>query len=487
MIELKLVEVIYQNNYICFRSNISKDNNTFVFHITRYYPYSLNEIKKKIGNFNFYRILFHIYAYESIKYFTAGPIDLVDFNVLNDYIDYPSYEFFKECYKKILISQWSYENNLDYVGPEWKYIPSTDVVFGPFNTNMNDKNIMMLCGGGKDTLLCAKLLELVKKEKNTNISMYHESINVYGVHCIQQQISQDFHTNCKLDSKYLTHYVMEDFFESPIFELLNSQYKHMGAVRAGAENYGSPGCGGPFSTFFAMINQDSNYLLVAEEKSADIPSVEKNEEINHQLGKSTKFNLFQKNYIRDNLWKQFEHHSVLKSLYDTNIFRFLNILGKDCLKYTSSCNIAKPWCKKCAKCAYVWLGFKTYCWENADLDDVFNENLFDKPELLEYWNEMLGLRNHNALECVGSIQEIQLMFYILYSRGEKGVAMNIYKNNIHNKMNKEYVKELWDKKTKIYQEGMNKFINNKNLDILKIQENICLQCENNIEKLLGSN
>ena len=79
------------------------------------------------------------------------------------------------------------------------------------------------------------------------------------------------------------------------------------------------------------------------------------------------------------------------------------------------------------------------------------------------------------------------MFYILYSRGEKGIAMNIYKNNIHNKMNKEYVKELWDKKTKIYQEGMNKFINNKNLNILKIQENICLQCENNIEKLLGSN
>ena len=79
MIELKLVEVIYQNNYICFRSNISKDNNTFVFHITRYYPYSLNEIEKKIENFNFYRILFHIYAYESIKYFTAGPIDLVDF------------------------------------------------------------------------------------------------------------------------------------------------------------------------------------------------------------------------------------------------------------------------------------------------------------------------------------------------------------------------------------------------------------------------
>jgi hypothetical protein len=63
--------------------------------------------------------------------------------------------------------------------------------------------------------------------------------------------------------------------------------------------------------------------------------------------------------------------------------------------------------------------------------DVFKENLFDKECLYEYWQQLLGLAEHNAFECVGECDETRLAFRKCFEKGMTGKAMDLFvKSNI---------------------------------------------------------
>ena len=76
-----------------------------------------------------------------------------------------------------------------------------------------------------------------------------------------------------------------------------------------------------------------------------------------------------------------------------------------------SCNIIKPWCKKCSKCCYVFANLTARFGPAATMSSlVFGCNLFDAPENMLHWKQLLGLGDHNAFECVGENGETQLAF-----------------------------------------------------------------------------
>ena len=151
------------------------------------------------------------------------------------------------------------------------------------------------------------------------------------------------------------------------------------------------------------------------------------EDVNHQWGKSFAAEQLLNSYIQTELISNFSYFSLLQPIYDVVIFNMLR--GEDeAVKATHSCNIRKPWCGRCPKCAYVWLNYMAYL-PTKLVDDIFGENLFDLPENTESFRQMLGLAKHTPFECIGQIPEAQLAFEICKRKGLTGEAMTLYQQH----------------------------------------------------------
>ena len=207
----------------------------------------------------------------------------------------------------------------------------------------------------------------------------------------------------------------------------------MGRLRAGGEVCGSPGSASIFPLLPIMLSHKYKYIVSAHERSANIPSVKSNKNVNHQFAKTSDFGEFQSNYIRKHLFSDFSEFSITQQIYDTLIFNGLHLFCPYEALVTSSCNISKPWCKRCAKCCYVWLGFQTYLASRdtkikVQLDETFGgENLLDVEENLIFFEQMTGFHENNAFECVGAIDETRIMLTILIKLGWKGRFIDAYK------------------------------------------------------------
>ena len=121
----------------------------------------------------------------------------------------------------------------------------------------------------------------------------------------------------------------------------------------------------------------------------------------------------------------FNYFSILQPIYDVVIFNFLRE-SLDLVQKTHSCNIDKPWCKKCPKCAYVWLNYMAYL-PTAIVNEMFeNVNLFDIADNQIWFKQMLGLGKHTPFECIGQIEESRLAFHLCKNKGLSGKALALY-------------------------------------------------------------
>lgn len=108
----------------------------------------------------------------------------------------------------------------------------------------------------------------------------------------------------------------------------------------------------------------------------------------------------------------------------------------DAVPYTQSCNLKKPWCLRCPKCCYVWLGYAAYLPKEKVLATFgTNENVLDATENQEYFFQMLGLGDQVPFECVGQTEEVQLAFALCDAKGMKGKAMDMFKEKVSTRFN----------------------------------------------------
>jgi hypothetical protein len=173
-------------------------------------------------------------------------------------------------------------------------------------------------------------------------------------------------------------------------------------------------------------------VVVAHERSADIGNLtweRTGEEINHQWGKSLAAERRLRDYIDDHLVAGLSYSSILKPANDVLIFRAL-AESLDAVPATHSCNLAKPWCLRCAKCAYVWLGYQAFLPEETNLATFGERNLLDDPANLVWFEQMLGLADHTPFECIGQVDEARLAFELLRRKGRAGAAMRLYEERI---------------------------------------------------------
>lgn len=244
-------------------------------------------------------------------------------------------------------------------------------------------------GGGKDS---AVMIDLFQKNHLSFVNLIVEPASPAA--------TKMSHLN-----KQPTYHVQR-FFDAQLFTLNNSGYLN-GHV--------------PFSAIFAFISllaaviYDFNYIFVGNENSANQSSLKwLDVDINHQFSKSTKFEQDFFTYSKQFLIKNVEYYSLMRPFTELKIAQIF-CTNPILFPIFKSCNRFQQkdlWCEVCPKCLFVFLILSPFLDEQILTSQIFSHNLLNDQNLLPTLKELLGLAPVKPLECVGTIEESQLAFYL---------------------------------------------------------------------------
>lgn len=407
--------------------------NDYRFEVALWYDVDLLQLEKRFGSEFLQLIYFHIAAFEFNKLISLKP-DLVDFGDYKDFCTPTFLRLWQHIQQKVW-AQWRYENDLPaYKGPQLNHALSSQDLQPKVTNSINpENNILAFCGGGKDSLVAARMLETLELP----YSSFVYSNSIYGQAEKQHQIIDRLVSNLKPE-KVHRQYVYDSFVDCPILKLDSSINTK---VLLAAETPSSI-----FASLPIVLAEGYQYIALAHEKSANVGNLiwqKTGEDVNHQWGKSFEAEQLLNTYIQNHLISNFAYFSLLQPIYDVLIFNLLQE-SLDLVPFTHSCNIDKPWCKKCPKCAYVWLNYMAYL--PVDLvNQIFdNTNLFDLPENQLWFKQMLGLGQHTPFECIGQVEESRLALHLCKIKGLSGKAMAFYEE-----IKEENFMAITDKFTKV--------------------------------------
>ena len=381
-----------------------------------YHDVSFPYLQEKYSPAVIKQIAAYIALFEGMKLCSLFP-NYYDITLIAEHLNQPVLELFTEIYQGVF-AQHLYENNVtDYDGPELIFGGVSLVNSQPTSIVNSNSTILAGCGGGKDSIVAMKLLE----EADLPFASMQYSHSVYGKADLQHNLISGVLEHVTPTKKHKIS-IYDDFIDYPFLELYFP------------DNSGITVPETPVSIFESLpiiLNEGYSYLSLAHEKSANTGNLfwEKlGKEVNHQWGKGYAAEQYLNKFIQENLLSNFTYFSILQPIYDLRIFKNLSKYP-EVLPKIHSCNIQKPWCKKCSKCAYVWLGLITV-FEPSLVDAVFGFNLFDDDDLLPIFREMIGLEEHTPFECIGEIDESRLAMKKCLAKGLSGKALDMFKNEV---------------------------------------------------------
>ncbi len=380
-----------------------------------YHEVSFSRLIKNYSQPLINRIVAHIALFEGMKLCSLFP-KYYDISGISEYLDKPVLDLFIKIYQGVFGQHW-YENNVtDYQQPEMidsgnLGVSQPDIILGDHET------ILVGCGGGKDSIVAMKLLE----ESHLPFASMQYSHSVYGKADLQHHLITEVLEYVSPKEQHKIS-IYDDFVDFPFFDLYFPNNSGIIAPETPVS---------VFESLILMLDKGYHYLCLAHEKSANTGNLfwtDINKEVNHQWGKSLEAETLLDNFIRNHLLSNFKYFSILQPIYDFRIFNHLSNYP-EVLSKIHSCNIQKPWCKKCPKCAYVWLGLMAF-FEPKLVDQVFQINLFNDDDLIPIFEKMLGLSVHTPFECIGEIDESRLMMKRCLEKGLSGKALDIFKQEI---------------------------------------------------------
>jgi hypothetical protein len=305
-------------------------------------------------------------------------------------------------------AQWRYENDIpDAKPPVWASKPISPGAT-PARRDRDAQQMLLLSGGGKDSLVSMKLLN----RGNIPFAIMSYSSSVYGQSPPQFALTEQLGSN--LATFRHRQIVIDDFFDSPVIELYG---KELGIKALTAAETPSS----IFGVVPILLDRGYRSALAGHEASANKGNLiwkKTGEEINHQWGKSVVAEKLLDEYVRSQLVEDSGFFSILMPLHDVAIFSLLS-QDLDMVPAAHSCNVKKPWCRRCPKCAYVWLGYRAYLPDQI-VRAIFPDDLVEMPENQEFFQDMVGLGKHTPFECIGQIEESRLALALCLERGLLG-------------------------------------------------------------------
>lgn len=350
------------------------------FHATVWYDdVDLTTLDRELAE----RLAFHVALFQLNAVCSLRP-DVIDVGPCARFLTPELRTLWRTVFRHVW-AQWRYErDDPDYL-PDFANAPTPRIV-APAKLPANDA-LLAFCGGGKDSLVALKLLE----RAGLPFATLGYSHSIYGnaahQHALLEQVAAS-----SARTRAERQYVIDDFMDAPV-----------GPMHA-AET--------PASVFAALplaAVRGYRALVVAHEASANTPNlVWRGEPINHQWGKGWEAEQLLDRYIQTLV--PVRYFSLLAPIHDEVIFE---LLSRDAplAARTHSCNLAKPWCGRCPKCAYVWLQFVAHLPPEV-VAQTFPPGIGERND----FHALLGLTDHTPFECVGSADEARLALALAQRR-----------------------------------------------------------------------
>lgn len=355
-------------------------------------------------------LCFHILAFEANKVLSLAPRTL-DPGPHARWIT-PEFKTLWQTVGHKVWAQWRYQHQRpDYAGP---LIEIGGQAPGPLALDPGPVEVLAFCGGGKDSLVALKLLE----EAEIAYSSLAYAHSIYGLASPQHALIDGLLDHCRPALRH-RQWVSDTFLDAPVTTLYPEYaVSHLLAAETPSSVFG---------VLPIVLTQGYRHIALAHERSADVGNLiwdATGEDVNHQWGKSLEAERLLNHYLQTQLIDGFSYFSLLKPLYDVVIFSQLRQYPA-AVTATHSCNLAKPWCGKCPKCAYVWLNYRAYL--PAELvEGMFPASLLEEPANALAFRQMIGLEAHTPFECIGQIPEARLAFELLRRQGIRGDAIQAY-------------------------------------------------------------
>jgi hypothetical protein len=317
------------------------------FHVTVWYEdLDLHELAREHGDELVERLCVHVALFQLNAAVSLRP----DAIALGRYARHLTPEL-KQLWSTVfrnVWAQWRWEHQMpDYHGP--RFVDAVQPSVSAVATKPGATELLAFCGGGKDSLVSLRLLE----RANLPFATLGYSHSIYGP-AEPQHALLDRVGGATARVRAERQWIFDDLLDSPVAKLRPS----LGVTSLLAAET-------PASVFAALplaLARGYRGLVVGHEHSANTGNLvwdATGEEVNHQWGKGWEAETLLDRYVGAHLLEGVHYFSVLQPISDEVIFELLS-RDADMAALTHSCNIRKPWCGACAKCAYVWLQFAAH-------------------------------------------------------------------------------------------------------------------------------
>jgi len=365
------------------------------------------ELEERYGAAFMRNVDFHLLAFEANKAASLAP-DAIDLGPYADLVTDEFWELWETIFRNVW-GVWRFENDLpDYRLPRPALVTHTAGT-GPVAVDPGRTETLMLCGGGKDSLVGMSLLE----RGGIDYDAFVYSHSTYGRGSLQHELIDGLLRHCA-HGRLHRGWVIDDALDSPAATV----HPGFGIERMiAAETVSSY-----WTALPVALQHGYTQVALGITKSTDEHNLtweRTGEDINYLWGMSSKAEDMLHDYIRAHLMSNVAMFHILRPMYDITVFTLLN-QRLDAVPDTHSCAQIKPWCCRCAKCIYVWMNYVAWLPEPV-VADTFSVNLFELPENRTMLRKMLGLESYKPTDCVGTVSEARLAFLLCRLKGVGGI------------------------------------------------------------------
>ncbi len=346
----------------------------------------LARINKKVLD----NLVFHLGLIESISYWkaTCSP----EIKIESGYLDKKQIAWWKDLIINGM-GQFFYENRIDFRNKDFLKINSLKKQSLAKHTGrVQNKEILVPIGGGKDSIVTLELLK--QNQKKINCFSLNPTLAAQKVMRVGK---------CK----------------NPIIIRRSIDKRLLELNRKGFLNGHTP-----FSAYLAFLSVllgvlfDYQDIAFSNERSSNEGNVKYlGRIINHQYSKSFDFEKKFRNYSKKYLSNAVEYFSLLRPFYEIQIAKLFSYLP-EYFSVFLSCNKSSKWCCSCPKCLFVFMSLYPFV-ENKELVKIFGKDLFKDKNLLPVMKELIGQRKFKPFECVGTQKESLAALYLGWKKAKQ--------------------------------------------------------------------
>lgn len=319
--------------------------------------------------------------------------------------------FWNVVYTKGL-GEFFYKNHIDFHNRI--HFPFSKKATSTSNRAENSLRSLLFFSGGKDSIVSG---ELLKKANKDFITL---TINPTDIQRATLKI---------LDSKniFITRKIDQQLLELNKEKIGYNGHVPFSAIAA-------------FIGIFAATLYDFKYIITSNEHSANYGNVKYlGQEINHQWSKSYEFEKLFQDYTTKFITPDIIYFSLLRPIYEIKIVKYF-IDHPQYFSSFSSCNRnftienkleGHKWCGDCPKCLFVFIQLAGFLPKDKVIE-IFHKNLLADENLLELFQQLLGLSEFKPFECVGTPEETKLALLKAYGKKEfaEDILMRLFEKEV---------------------------------------------------------